>query len=871
MLKTDLLKGFETERTSLPRSSYMPEDGVVPLNGTWQIKEHKSVYEISKDAIFEKLDAEIEVPSCVQYFGYDYFQYTNVNYPIPIDPPFTPYMNPTYHYRRIFEINQINLDKRQYLVFEGVDSCFYLYVNGEYVGFSQISHRISEFDITGYVTIGKNTVDVFVVKWCAGTYLEDQDKWRFTGIFRDVYLLSRPAGHIEDYRITTKLDGSVGFTYIRGTLPAVITFNGETKTATLGQTITFNVKNPQLWTAENPHLYDLKIECAEETIMEKVGIREVTVDNGIFKINGTHIKLKGVNRHDFHPKKGAAVSPDDMIADLTLMKAYGINAVRTSHYPSAPAFYRLCDELGLYVMSEADVESHGLGYLKAPDGDKAALKKKTDELFCDAIVERNRQNVISQINRPCVIIWSLGNECRYDGGFTKAAKAVKAIDNTRLVHYEGMVVLENTDVYYDLPLDMVSRMYASPEWIEDVYLKDARERRPFVLCEYCHAMGNGPGDLADYWRVLYSSDRIIGGFIWEWKDHGIRYGEGGYKYGGDFGEFPHDGNFCIDGLVGPNLEIKPGLINLKRVYEGKIGKPHTAETKITGQKLLKQEPINYTETVDSYTICHGTSEYKIAKGSGELLSAKIDGEEMLTAPIKVNIVRAPIDNDRKLESEYASIGLLYASQTAREICFVPDKNTVSVKGKMLPVAKSAVMDFSLEYGFAKGGIIVKFAYAIPDYVQSLPRVGLSFAVESKPYTVSYCGYGPHESYIDTHVLMDKAEYKIEIKDMFTDYIKPQECGSRFGTDWFALSEKGETVLHVTADKTFSFSALPYSAEQLKNATHNWQIGKSEAVYISIDVSMSGVGSNACGPELAKSYRTPKTGERTFYIDFKENT
>ena len=236
-----------------------------------------------------------------------------------------------------------------------------------------------------------------------------------------------------------------------------------------------------------------------------------------------------------------------------------------------------------------------------------------------------------------------------------------------------------------------------------------------------------------------------------------------------------------------------------------------------------------------------------------------------------NIVRAPIDNDRKLESEYASIGLLYASQTAREICFVPDKNTVSVKGKMLPVAKSAVMDFSLEYGFAKGGIIVKYAYAIPDYVQSLPRVGLSFAVESKPYTVSYCGYGPHESYIDTHVLMDKAEYKIEIKDMFTDYIKPQECSSRFGTDWFALSEKGETVLHVTADKTFSFSALPYSAEQLKNATHNWQIGKSEAVYISIDVSMSGVGSNACGPELAKSYRTPKTGERTFYIDFKENT
>ncbi|MDR3318527.1 MAG: hypothetical protein LBS99_03745, partial [Clostridiales bacterium] len=562
-LDAKLLDGLSGENVLPARCAYRPQDGVLSLNGEWAITEYKSVHEADDGFLESELNGKIEVPSCVQYYGYDYFQYSCLNYPFPYDPPYVPFDNPVFHHRKRFGCRKDG-DKK-YLVFEGVDSCFYLYVNKSYVGFSQISHRVSEFDVTSFIVNGENTVDVLVVKWCAGSYLEDQDKWRFSGIFRDAYLLSRPRGHIEDYTVNTALDGTVEFCYNRGGSEAAVTLSGETKTVRAGEAVRFTLKNPGLWSAEKPLLYDLRIACAGETINEKVGIRSVTIEDGIFKINGKHIKLKGVNRHDFHPEKGAAVSEADMRADLVLMKAHNINAVRTSHYPSSPAFYKLCDELGLYVMSEADVECHQSLYLRRKENEACSFEIADGDMFAEAIIERNLDNVETQKNRACVIIWSLGNESGYGKNFTKAAELIKLKDASRPIHFESMSLISGREEYYTVPLDMVSRMYPSYEWLDKDFLADPKERRPIVLCEYSHAMGNGPGDLQRYRDIFAKSDRDMGGFVWEWKDHGVLRG-GGYRYGGDFPEHANDGNFCLDGLVGPGLEIKPGILNLKKLY-----------------------------------------------------------------------------------------------------------------------------------------------------------------------------------------------------------------------------------------------------------------------------------------------------------------
>lgn len=865
MLKKELISGFKCENTLPPRSSYFPDNSKTDLNGIWNIKEYKSIYEVNEKALTECLKEEITVPSCVQYFGYDYFQYTNFNYPIPYDPPYTPWDNPTYHYRKKIDLK---LDgNKKYIVFEGVDSCFYLYINSQYIGFSQVSHRVSEFDITDYIIDGSNTIDVFVVKWCASTYLEDQDKWRFTGIFRNVYILSRPNGHIVDYQIKTYINGTIQFSYLNGTNEAKVTIDKQTKKVQPNQSIIFNIKNSKLWTAENPNLYNVEIVCQDEVIVERVGIREVKIIDGIFKINGQHVKLKGVNRHDFHPKKGSAVSLEDMRTDLLLMKKYNINAVRTSHYPSSPDFYRLCDEIGLYVMSESDVEAHGLCTAQPYSTMGQKEWDEFEDLIKEPVIERNILNVTNNKNRTSVIIWSLGNESYYSEGFTMAANKIKELDNTRPVHYEGMVFLSDKEEYYTIPLDMVSRMYASTEWIKEKYLTDQKEKRPFILCEYCHAMGNGPGDLWDYWQVLNSSDRFMGGFVWEWKDHGVLYGEGGYKYGGDFGEFPHDSNFCIDGLIGPSWEIKPGLINLKRVYSD-FSAQKTAKT--INQKQEKQDDVDFehTEKADKIIIRTEKAEFMLDKKSGAINTISVNGNNKLVAPLEVNIMRAPIDNERNYSSMFYEHGFRTAKQTAREIEIIKDKKVIKVYGKMLPVSKRSVMDFELTYSFNNNGINIGFKYNVPAFINYLPRAGLRFAIQKNNYDIKFLGYGPHEAYIDTKNLMDKDEYSMKAEELFTNYSFPQECGSHCGTEYIEISNRKNTI-SITADKEFSFSVLPYSWEILDKTRHNWELPESKSTYVSIDYSMAGVGSHSCGPELKEQYYVAKEGEINFYLKFSD--
>ena len=543
------------------------------LNGTWKIRAYESVLDADKFWEDDPTE-EIPVPSCVQYYGYDRFQYVNDRYPFMYDPPRVPAHNPAYHFTRTFVADDaIAAGDRVYLLFEGVDSCFYLYINGRFVGFSQISHKVSEFDITDYVCEGENRVDVLVLKWCFGSYLEDQDKWRFTGIFRDVYLLFRPQYHMTDYKITTSLekDHAVVTFENKGKVSALVRFEDTELPVEGGRSASFIVREPRLWSAEDPYLYDMDIVCMEEVIYERVGIRTVCVKNGIFLVNGKPIKLRGVNRHDFHPDRGAAVTEEDMLLSLTQMKKFNVNAVRTSHYPSSPLLYRMCDELGLYVMSESDVESHG-SHRSGKEGtyqQRLALMAE-DPTFRDQVCERSTVNVEWNKNHPCVVIWSLGNEAGWGANFVAASETVKKLDS-RPVHYEGFWEMDRfhymNGEFYTVPLDMISRMYPQPSWMTDEYLTDPREMRPLVLCEYAHAMGNGPGGLEDYWKVIESNDRFMGGFIWEWFDHGVRYKTRGYRYGGDFGEKVHDGNFCVDGIVFPDCSPKPGTYEMKKVYQ----------------------------------------------------------------------------------------------------------------------------------------------------------------------------------------------------------------------------------------------------------------------------------------------------------------
>lgn len=548
------------------------------LNGEWGFRYYDSIIDLEDDFASVPAEKTIPVPGNWQLYGYDRPQYTNVCYPIPFDPPYVPDDIPVGVYSRGYNYSPDGL--RRILVFEGVDSCLYLYVNGKFAGYSQVSHSASEFDITPYLRSGENTITAAVLKWCDGTYLEDQDKFRLSGIFRDVYVLSRPEKRLENYVIRTKVADDMR--------SAVVTFtpHGSPAEATLispdgnplgrlstadGETAEIEIADPQLWSAEVPALYSLEITAGDEAIGERVGIRKVTAENGVLKINGRHVTFKGVNRHDSYPDTGYYASVGQMKRDIELMKRHNINAVRTSHYPNSPLFYQLCDEYGLYVIDEADLESHGCvevyNDLKWTRGYNGIALLACDERFRSAISDREESLVKRDINRPCVVFWSLGNESGYGSNMLAAAELVKSLDDTRLVHYESTHRLDETPT--DI-LDVVSGMYWEFKEMRG-FLENKEEHRPFVLCEYCHAMGNGPGDLEDYHNMFYSSERFCGGFVWEWSDHSCILGhtpdgKPEYGYGGDFGERHNDGNFCMDALTYPDRTPHTGLLELKQVY-----------------------------------------------------------------------------------------------------------------------------------------------------------------------------------------------------------------------------------------------------------------------------------------------------------------
>lgn len=597
MLKSELhLPGYHEDTSALHigceenRSYYIPfapdetinSSRIQLLNGDWDFRFYHNPFELEDFTVLGYRYNNynfIPVPSCIQMHDYDHHQYTNVNFPFPYDPPYVPAENPTCVYHRSFYLTDTIEGYQQYLNFEGVDSCFYLYINQTLVGYSQVSHSTSEFDITSCLKVGENDITVVVLKWCDGSYLEDQDKFRMTGIFRDVYFLTRPKNHVRDFFVKTQLSDTytyaevtVDFSYSGSEIPVNCTLRDAdhclvAEQKAIGSSTRLEVVNPTLWNAENPYLYTLTITTPDEVIYQKVGIRCIEIKEDIIYINGVKIKFKGTNRHDSDPITGYTISKEQAMKDLRLMKESNINAIRTSHYPNAPWFTGLCNEYGFYVIAESDLEAHGAvnfygGSYSGTYGDLAQR-----EIFSIAILDRNQRNVIRDKNNPCIIMWSMGNEAGYSKAFENTGRWIKSYDSTRLVHYEGSVHQTGGHMNDTSMLDVYSTMYATMPDTEK-YL--ASNPKPYMLCEFVHSMGNGPGDIEDYFNCIYAHDRFVGGFVWEWCDHAIYCGistDGRkiFHYGGDSGEYPHDGNFCLDGMVSPDRIPHPALMEYKNV------------------------------------------------------------------------------------------------------------------------------------------------------------------------------------------------------------------------------------------------------------------------------------------------------------------
>ena len=559
------------------------------LNGTWKFQYFTSIYNI-KDSFFEKnYDTEnfdeIQVPSVWQMAGYDTHQYTNIRYPFPFDPPYVPQDIPCGAYVHNFEYSRDEKASKAFLNFEGVDSCFYVWINGSYVGYSQVSHMTSEFDVTDVLQDGTNTVAVLVMKWCDGSYLEDQDKFRMSGIFRDVYILKRPKQAISDYHIKTRIEDMLAKVEIEMKFysPLNVKISIEDRNGAvvaLGSiaeegTAVLEIASPELWNTENPYLYKLILETENEVIVDHIALRKIEIKDQVIYLNGQKIKFRGVNRHDSDPVTGFTINPEQITTDLTLMKQHNFNAIRSSHYPNAPFFYEMCDKYGFMVIDEADIEAHGPFMIyRKEDTDYNRFKRWNEKIADDpvweeAIVDRVKLMVERDKNRFCIVMWSMGNESAYGCNFEKALEWTKNFDPDRITQYES-ARYRNYDETYDYSnLDMYSRMYPALSEIQEYLDKDGS--KPFLLVEYCHSMGNGPGDFEDYFQMIQDNDKMCGGFVWEWCDHAIAHGtaENGktiYAYGGDHGEEIHDGNFCMDGLVYPDRTVHTGLLEYKNVY-----------------------------------------------------------------------------------------------------------------------------------------------------------------------------------------------------------------------------------------------------------------------------------------------------------------
>ncbi len=580
---------YKTKKESLEADRFQSY-GVSSLNGKWDFL-FLPAPEYSPEN-FEKKDfvcladwTKISVPSNWQLEGFGKMHYSDLWYNFAIRPPYVPFNNPTGIYRRVFNVCKSQLEHKMILRFNGVDSAYHLWINGKEVGYSKGARYTSEFDVTDFVNEGENTIVVRAYQWTDGTYLEDQDMWWLSGIYRDVELIVEPKKAIYDFTITTPMHNNYNDSELTINFISLEASKGRSLGVTLydinqniicEKEIAFEQKTVEFkemlkgiisWSAENPYLYNVVFTVYQDkkeiqSLSHTVGFREIVVKGINFLINGVAILLKGVNRHDYNPKLGRVVSEEEIMQDMLLMKQHNLNAIRTAHYPNSPYFYHLADKMGFYIIDEADLECHGFELTHDYDW------ISDDPAWKTSYVDRVERMIYRDKNHPSIIMWSLGNESGMGDNFRAMASKSKELDPTRLVHYEGD--FQNVEI-----ADVNSTMYT---WIKERYnpgrlMKDVIETttKPHILCEYCHTMGNGPGGLKEYQELFYKYPQLQGGFLWEWFDHGIeQFDENGtkyYAYGGHFGDDPTNGTFCIDGLLMPDRQISPSLLEVKKVFE----------------------------------------------------------------------------------------------------------------------------------------------------------------------------------------------------------------------------------------------------------------------------------------------------------------
>ena len=948
------------------------------LNGTWEFQYFTSIYNI-KDSFFEKnYDTEnfdeIQVPSVWQMAGYDTHQYTNIRYPFPFDPPYVPQDIPCGAYVHTFEYSRDEKAPKSFLNFEGVDSCFYVWINGSYIGYSQVSHMTSEFDVTDVLQDGTNTVAVLVMKWCDGSYLEDQDKFRMSGIFRDVYILKRPKQAISDYHIKTRIEDMLAKVEIEMKFysPLNVKISIEDRNGAvvaLGSiaeegTAVLEIASPELWNTENPYLYKLIFETENEVIVDHIALRKIEIKDQVIYLNGQKIKFRGVNRHDSDPVTGFTINPEQITTDLTLMKQHNFNAIRSSHYPNAPFFYEMCDKYGFMVIDEADIEAHGPFMIyRKEDTDYNRFKRWNEKIADDpvweeAIVDRVKLMVERDKNRFCIVMWSMGNESAYGCNFEKALEWTKNYDPDRITQYES-ARYRNYDETYDYSnLDVYSRMYPALSEIQEYLDKDGS--KPFLLVEYCHSMGNGPGDFEDYFQMIQDNDKMCGGFVWEWCDHAIAHGtaENGktiYAYGGDHGEEIHDGNFCMDGLVYPDRTVHTGLLEYKNVYrparvisydkesgelvlhnymdfddlkdyvkisyeltqdglviskgklpevsaaphsEGKInlkinvpesGKcylkfiyhlkkklPLLDEDHILGfdeievskdgakcklaekwlQKTSVDSELQVNENDTQIHIKGREFAYTIDKRTALFTEMKFAGREYLNHPMKLNIWRAPTDNDMYIKSEWKKAHYDKAYTRAYTTEVVQGKYGVKITSHASVVAETVqkILDVTITWKIeAAGKIDADIAVTKDDEFPDLPRFGVRMFLDKKLSAARYFGMGPQESYCDKHQAASHGLYRANVGDLHEDYIRPQENGSHYDCEYVELNNSRYGIV-VSAENAFSFNASYYTQEELEKKTHNYELTESDSVVFCVDYALNGIGSNSCGPVVLDQYR-----------------
>ena len=860
-------------------------DRMLSLNGDWQFRWTKTPEERIKDFWRTDFDASgwktLVVPANWEVNGYGTPIYVSAGYPFKIDPPYvtrepkkdwTTYeeRNPTGQYRRTFTLPDNWLGGQTFLRFEGVMSAFYVWVNGQLVGYSQGSMEPSEFNVTPYIKKGGNQIAVEVYKYSDGSYLEDQDFWRFGGIHRDVLLYHTPDVRLRDVAVRASMDGVLqvnpqfsvyqgetgnGYRLVATLLDGMLTVGCDSlaaeevldldhKAKRMNEwfpqrgyrkfnRMEMKVANPKLWSCEQPNLYTLRLELkgpdgkTVENTELKVGFRTINIKNGQLLINGQPIKIRGVNRHEHDPYTARVMSEERMLQDLRLMKQANINAVRLAHYPNCPRWYELCDSMGMYLMDEADCETHGL---------RGTLTSTSD--WGDAFLDRAIRMAERDKNHPSVIFWSLGNESGYGPNHAAMSAWLHEFDPTRPVHYEGAQGDPDPST-----VDVISRFYPRvkqeylnpgiPEGSDAERAENARwerlleiaERsgdrctwvgsdggpRPVLTSEYAHCMGNALGNFKEYWDEINSNPRMLGGFIWDWVDQGIIKKEkvGGKMvekvlYGGDFGDKPNLHAFCMNGIILSDRTLTPKYYEVQAVYGGEKPEARGKKPEARGKKLPS------------------------------LLSP-------LTSKINPQCFRAPTDNDKSFGNWLAKDWKRCGLDTLR-----------------IPMTAE------------QNGNELVFTFEIPDTLPPLPRLGILIELPRAYDQLTWYGRGPWDNYPDRKVSCPIGLWKSTVSEQYVHYPRPQDSGNHEDCSYIELKTKKGKKLRIEAiDEPFSFSALPYSAQYLASKTHDYELEDQGKTYLSIDCAVMGLGNSSCGPGVLKKYTIDKSKKHQLRIRISE--